>query len=101
MSLPRLVASMLLMLLALSGPTWAGTCSICDCNNNRSVCAMQCQQQYSDYSKRLNCEVSCTKTYASCVDTAYQTARAEQEAAQQSTSASTTTTGSGSTTSGS
>lgn len=102
MSMLRLVAPVLLGILALAGPAWAGTCPICDCNNSRAVCVMQCQQQYSDYSKRLNCEVSCGKTYASCVDTAYQTIRSQQEADQQaSSSSSSTTTVSGTTSSGS
>lgn len=102
MSMPRLAMLALCATLALSATAWASSsCMLCDCNNTKAVCLMQCQQNYSDYAQRMNCEVSCAKSYMSCVDTAYQTTRSLEESAQQSSSTSKTTTSSGSTASGS
>lgn len=84
-----------------SSSTTTSGCAICDCNDSRTLCKMNCQTSYTDPSAKLRCEVSCTKTYASCVDTAYATARALQQSSQQSTSTSSTTTSSGSVSSGS
>ena len=87
--------------LGLAATASAGSCDICDCNDQRSVCRIQCQQSSTDDSSRLTCETKCAKTYASCVDTAYQTSQSLNQAAQQSNSTSTTTTSTGSTASGS
>jgi len=102
MSMPRLTLLALCAILTLSASAWAtSSCMICDCNNTKAVCLMQCQQSYTDYAQRMNCEVSCAKTHVSCVDSAYQTTRSLEQSAQQSSSTSTTTTNSGSTSSGS
>lgn len=87
--------------LGMAGPALAGSCDICDCNDQRSLCRMQCQQRSSDYSARLTCETTCAKKYASCVDTAYKTSQSLSQSAQQAKSTSTTTTATGSTASGS
>lgn len=105
MAMIRLAVLPLALALSL---TWglastvrAGGCDLCDCNDQRSVCRMQCQQNYKDYSKKLSCETTCAKTFSSCTDTAYQTQQKLNQAAQQSTTTSRTTTSSGSTASGS
>ncbi len=74
-------------------------CPICDCNDQQATCRMNCTSS-NGYASLVSCDATCTKTFSVCVDQAYQTIRAQQQAQQAQTTTTTTATGAATTTTG-